>query len=178
MMPMVESDLTSRWNATGDSLVGGLGTAISAWNAGERNRILGQEITEEAEISYQDIAIEAKGGELREWMYFEVFKPFKDGWPPKSVVDTRWVLTWEMVDGNKGVEARLVAKGNRGPDLKDGHLWMCQSSPISPPGHPPGGPKTWHISSLGIKNAFLQADGFVREVFPRVPTKWDPNGDN
>ena len=36
--------------------------------------------------------------------------------------------------------------------------------------------KKWEIRSLDIKNAFLQADGFQREVFLRPPVRWDPSG--
>ena len=34
--------------------------------------------------------------------------------------------------------------------------------------------KKWEIRSPGAKNAFLQADGFGRNVLPRTPIEWDP----
>ena len=36
------------------------------------------------------------------------------------MVDTLWVLTWGMVEGEKCVKARLAAKGFQDPDMKDG----------------------------------------------------------
>ena len=40
--------------------------------------------------------------------------------PFESIVDTRWVPTWEIVSGNNEVAARSVAKGYQGPHQKDG----------------------------------------------------------
>ena len=38
----------------------------------------------------------------------------------KQIAQTRRVLTWKMVDRKKCVEERLVAKGFKDPDLKEG----------------------------------------------------------
>lgn len=43
-------------------------------------------------------------------------------WPPKPIVDTRWALTWKIVDSEKDAKARPVAKGYQGPDLGDGSV--------------------------------------------------------
>ena len=87
---------------------------------------------------------------------------------PKQLVDTRWVLTWEMAEGKKCVKARIAAKGFQDPDLKDGlaetsgcvSLRSSRLQVISPSAIRNG--KLW---GLDIKNAFLQADGFERDVF-------------
>ena len=68
----------------------------------------------------------------------------------------------------KTVRARLVAKGNQDPDLREGNVDIagCESS-RSP--HlqliPPGALKESLIWGLGIKNACSQSDGFDREVY-------------
>ena len=40
----------------------------------------------------------------------------------KDMVDTRWALTWEKVDGKKAAGARFLAKGYQDPDLRDGNV--------------------------------------------------------
>ena len=95
----------------------------------------------------------------------------------KQIVQTRWVLTGKMADGQKCVKTRLVATGFQDPDSKDGlvetsgcvslrssHLHVMPLSTIRP----------WKLWSLDIKNAFSQADGFGRDVFSHAPTDWDP----
>ena len=90
---------------------------------------------------------------------------------------TRWVLTWKMVEGVKTVKARLVATGYQDPDLKNGlvetsgcvsprssHLQVVSLAALR-------GRRLW---SLDIKNAFLQADGFGRDVFIQSPPVWLP----
>ena len=49
-----------------------------------------------------------------------VCKPLEEGDSGKSAVDTRWVLTWKMVEGFKTVKARMVVRGSQGSDLKEG----------------------------------------------------------
>ena len=56
------------------------------------------------------------------WRQFKVFPPAQKGAQGKDVVDTRWVLTWREVNGEKTVRPRLVAKGRRDPDLKDANV--------------------------------------------------------
>ena len=52
--------------------------------------------------------------DLAAWGMFDACKV------QKQIVQTRWVLTWEMAEGKKRVKASLVAKGFQDPDLKDG----------------------------------------------------------
>ena len=92
------------------------------------------------------------------------------------MVDTRWVLARKEVDGAKTAKARLVAEGYQEPDLREGnvdgagcvshrssHLQLVSLGPL----------KQSSIRSLDIKNAFLQADGFDREVYLRAPCGWN-----
>ena len=50
-------------------------------------------------------ALKEKGRELQAWEHFRVFSPVKPGTQPKDLVDTRWVLTWKEVEGEKTVRA-------------------------------------------------------------------------
>ena len=42
------------------------------------------------------------------------------GVPAKAAADSRRVLTWNMADGKRDVQARLAANGYQDPDLKEG----------------------------------------------------------
>ena len=92
-------------------------------------------------------------------------------------MDTRWVLTWKDLEGKRTVKARLVARGFQDPDLAAGlvdtsscvslrssHLQVISLSAL----------KKWKLWSLDIKNAFLQADPFSREVYLHAPREWCP----
>merc|ERR1712131_293647 len=98
----------------------------------------------------------------------KVFNPVLETAVNKKIADTSWALTWKMVEGQLRIKARLVAKGFQDPDLQEGlvdtsgcvslrssHLQVISLSAL----------KKWKIWSLDIKNAFLQADGFQRDVF-------------
>ena len=54
----------------------------------------------------------------------------KLGTQSKDLLDTRWVLTWKEVEGEKTVKARLVATGYQDPDLQMGNVKIagCVSS--------------------------------------------------
>ena len=97
-----------------------------------------------------------------------MFEPSSECNVSKQIVQTGWALTWQLADGGKSVEARLVAKGYQGPDLKEGvadfsgrvslrssHLQVISLRAV----------KEWELWSLDIKNAFLQADEFTMDVF-------------
>ena len=99
------------------------------------------------------------------------------GTQTKDVVDTRWVLTWNEVDGAKAVEARLAPKAYQGPDLRDGdvdtarcvsrrssHLQLTSLVVLN----------TREIWRLDIEHASPQADGFGRNVYVRPPCEWNP----
>ena len=58
-----------------------------------------------------DLVGEGKLRELEYWGKFDVFSPHEACENQKQIVQTRWVLTWKMVDGKQRVKARLVAKG-------------------------------------------------------------------
>ena len=73
-----------------------------------------------------------------------------------------------MVNGEKCVKSHLVATGFQDPDLLEGvadtsgrvsfrssHLQVVALGAIT----------KWELWSLDIKNAFLQEDGFDRDVF-------------
>ena len=88
---------------------------------------------------------------------------------------TRRILTWEMVDGAKTVKLQLAAKGIQDSDLKEGVVDTpgCAGLRSSRPQDIPGSAlKKWGIWSLDIKNAFLQADGFDRDVLLGSPSEW------
>ena len=95
----------------------------------------------------------------------------------KEVVETRWVLTWKDLEGKRTVKARLVARGFQDPDLaavladtsscvslRSSHLQVISLSAL----------KKWKLWSLDIKNAFLQADPFPREVYLQASREWCP----
>ena len=93
----------------------------------------------------------------------------------EDMVDTRCVLTWKEDDGVKTVKARLVAKGFQNPDLLPGNVDFagCVSRRSS---HlrliPLGALGKWPLWSVDVKNAFLQAGRFDREVFLGAPREW------
>ena len=95
---------------------------MSARVAEECNRILGQELTEDGERSLGHLACKAKVRELAVWEQFKVFSPGRLGTQSKDLVDLRWALTWEDVDGEKTVKARVALKSNRDLDLRDGNV--------------------------------------------------------
>ena len=99
---------------------GAIDAVSSAKAAGEHNRILGQELRPEGGRLYEKDVIAAKTRESAAQAQFKVYSLMEPGKCNKEVVGTRWVLTWEMVEGDKTVQARLAAKGRRNPDLKDG----------------------------------------------------------
>ena len=68
--------------------------------------------------------------------------------------------------------ARLVERGYQGPDLKGGIVDASgrasfRSSDLR--ANPLGALKEWSIRSPDVKDAFLQADGFGRDVSFRAP---------
>ena len=73
-----------------------------------------------------------------------------------------------MVDGQKSVGARLVARGYQDPDLREGLVdtsgcVSLRSSPLQVISL--CAIKKWELRSLGSKDAFSQADGFDRDAF-------------
>ena len=112
-------------------------------------------------------AQEAKVTELGAWKRLRATEPFTGRDTHKAVVCTRWVLTWEMADGKKCVNAHPAAKGYQCPDLEDSNV--DTSGRVSPRSSrlraaPLGAIKKWKIWSLDIANADLQADSFGRDA--------------
>ena len=83
-------------------------------------------------------------------------------------------MNWKMAIGEEDVRARIVAEIYEGPDLqgssvdtsgcaslRSSHLRVISLRAL----------RKWNFWSLGIKNAYLQADGFGRGVFLRDPAE-------
>ena len=113
-------DLKPKMEASPSAAAEGVDGAISAWVADECDRILNQELTPEEKDMHADSVTAGKSRELEPWEKFDAFPPREAGKVQKQIVQTRWVLTWKMADGNKCVKARLVAKGFQDPDLREG----------------------------------------------------------
>ena len=110
-------DLKPKMEASPSEAVEGVDGAISAWVADECNRVLGQELSQEEDEMRADLAREGKRRELEAWGEFDAFSPLSACKVQKQLVDTRWALTWKMVEGRECVKARLAAKGSQDPDL-------------------------------------------------------------
>ena len=156
-------DTQTRMDPGASFFLDGGGPALSTWVAEERDRILGQELTEAEERVRADLAQKAKVRELEAWGQYKVSPPGEMGAQSKDLADTLWVLTWKEVDGVKKVKARLVAKGYQDPDLREGNAELagCLSRRSS---HSQlislEALKKWPPWSLGTKVAFPQTDGF------------------
>ena len=111
-------DAQTRMDPGASSIVDGVGPVLPAWVAEERNRISGQQSTEGEEHTFSDLVREAKVRELAKWGNFRVSSPAKCGTQPKDLVDTRWVLTWKEVDGEKTVKTRIF-------------VWAMQILPVA-----------------------------------------------
>ena len=112
----------------------------------------------------------AKNAELAQWEKLKVYEvvPFTE----QKLIDPRWVLTNNVVLGEKGLKAkaRLCVKGFQDPDIDD----TCTMSPT-------GGKLTWRLcislcvqnnwapNTIDVKTAFLQGKPLDREVFMRPP---------
>ena len=74
-----------------------------------------------------------------------------------------------------------MARGARNPELKEGLVDTSGCVSLRP-SHLQvislGAMKKWKLRSLDIKNAFLQADTFKRDVFLLSPPEWCPNNPN
>ena len=127
---------------------------------------------------HAELVREGKLRELAAWEKFDVYTQRNECQVSKKVARTRRVFTWKTVDGKKCVKASLVAKVFQDPGLREGLVdtsgcVSLRSSHFRVISF--GAIERWGIRSLDIKNAFLQADGFGRDVFSHAPDEWDPS---
>ena len=112
--------LESRVRAAQPSLSEREDAATSLWATNECNRVVGQGLSEDEGELRADLAMDPKVKKLDAWGSIEAFGRFKDAKIATAVVNTRRALTSELMDGEKGVKARLVAEGYQGPNVKGG----------------------------------------------------------
>ena len=85
------SDLKPQMTALSHQMIEGNDEAASAWVADECNRVLGQELSAEEELSCKELAHEGKMRELEAWKKFKVFSSVNESDISKTVIDSRWV---------------------------------------------------------------------------------------
>ena len=160
------------------SVAEGVDGADSAWFADECNRVLAQELSPEDEKMNAGLFQEAKLRDLAAWGKFDVYFQRNARNVSKEIAQTRWVLTWKMVDDKKRVKARLLAEGFQDPDLQEGPVGTSGCVNLRSP-HlqviPLSAIRIWNLWSSDNKNEFLQADGFGRDVFRYAPDEWEPS---
>ena len=171
------SDLKPKIEASQSSVAEDVDGAISAWVADGRSSISRRELTREKSELRADSVEAGKPRELEAWEKFDVFSPHEARNVQRQIAHARCVLTWGMADGKKRGEARVVAEGFQGPDLKGGladtsgcvslrssHLQVVSLSAI----------RKWELWSSDIRIAFSQAGGFDWDVFLHAPRRWGP----
>ena len=85
-----------------------------------------------------------------------------------EAVDSRRILSWEMVDGPTNVEAFLVTVGDQGSDSKEGmagipgcaslrssRQWVISLSAV----------RKWNLRGVDVRNALFQADHVTRGAY-------------
>ena len=82
-------EMKAHWDATHASPSEGVGSAISARAATQRNEALGHEPSAEEAKSHGNLVRAAKERELAAWKKFKVFEPVTVGTAPKATVDAR-----------------------------------------------------------------------------------------
>ena len=105
--PWWDADMKAQFNLSSDVPLDGVESAISAWVAFACSQTLGQELSVQEEQMHGDLVASAKMKELDAWGKFKVFSPVNPSSLSKNSVDSRWALTWKMVDGVKSVKAHL-----------------------------------------------------------------------
>ena len=154
-------------------------STISAWAAEERSRVLSEELLEGKEKLHGGLVSAPKERENGTRKRSELFKPVKENALPKPIVETRWIHIWEMGEGKKDVQARLVAQGYRGLDLRDGLVETSGCVSVRPSHlqvRPSDALEKWNIWSPGIRKTCMRAAGFRRNVLLRDSAEWDPRG--
>merc|ERR550534_3291881 len=84
------SELKNHMTALSHQMVEGSDGAVHAWAADECNRVLGQELSSEEELSCHDLVHEGKMRELEAWTKFKVFPSVQESDISKTVIDSRW----------------------------------------------------------------------------------------
>ena len=183
---------TRKDSGASPAMVGG-GPVLSAWGAGGRNRILGQELTGVEERAHPDLARKATERELEAWDQLKDSSPVKVGAKSKDMVDTCWALTWKEEDGVKTVKARLVARGyqdryprnwgvgvagcvsRRSPRLQLISLWGPEEVAGLDPGSPGGWLRPRGLSSCTMRVEFHGLSPGLATAGARVWSRWSPS---
>ena len=140
--------------ADGAPTIAGMESAFTARIAPQCDRPLGQELSAGDVHRFAKEAEAAKRRELDAWSKFQVYSPVLRENVAKDIADTRWVLTWKLVEGKRKVKVRLAARGFQDPDLAAGlvgnsscvSLRSSHLQAISP-----SALEKWEMRSLGIK---------------------------
>ena len=117
--------------------------------------------------SFTDMSmLEAKMKEIDNWKRFNVFDEVIDSGQDK--ISTTWVGTEKLVNGEKVVKARLVARGF------EEYGWIQVDSPTAAKSTfrivlAIAGMQNWKCKTIDIKSAFLQGKEINREVFIEPP---------
>ena len=101
--------MQSHWDAATAPPLKRVDAAQSASTANHCNKASGQESTANDIKTHVASVTGAQDRKLGLWEKFKVFEPARTGNSLEAIADTRWVLTWEMVEGKRDVDAQLVA---------------------------------------------------------------------
>ena len=88
----------------------GADAAISAWVAEECKRKLGWELSEEEEQLHVDLTRDARAENPDASQQFKIPRLLTAGSNSEAVVETRWMITWEMTGGKENAKARSAPK--------------------------------------------------------------------
>ena len=132
----------------------------------EENVLLGE---------YNDGKImECKLKEIENWVRNEVFEEVEN--QGQKTIDTRWVVTEKIKDGQVVNKARLVARGfeeygkileTEAPTCAPETLKICIAKILQ---------EGWAVRSLDVRAAYLQGDRITREVYIRPPEEAHTSG--
>ena len=86
-----------------------------------------------------------------------------------NVEDSGWEGVRQGPTGSQGLSGPRPSGGRRG------HLRLRQAQILSSSSDLVMCNQKWELLSLDIKNAFLLADGYTRDVFLQAPEEWGPS---
>ena len=159
------------WNIqllSGDSEVMNFDTDVTSWE------VLMIDETSSDEIICNEVFLAtqreetniAKSKELQAWIDQDVYEAVDN--EGQSAISVKWVITEKMIEGRKGIKARLVARGFE--EVKD---FRTDSPTISREGMRVTlaviAANGWVLQSIDIKTAFLQGKHLERTVFLKPP---------